>query len=191
VVGAHDSGCEIALDIVSRQPTLLSGRDTGHVPFRVDSAIGRFVGVPLVMFMFHRVLALNTPIGRRMRPKALQILHHAGPVVRVKPKDIAAAGIERVPRVVGVRDGHPVLEDERKLEVTNVIWCTGYHHDFPWIDLPIFEEEGPMHDRGVVASEPGLYFVGLWFLYAGSSALLRGVGRDAERIVRGIGSRVT
>lgn len=191
VVGAHDSGCEIALDIAARQPTLLSGRDTGHVPFRVDSVIGRFVGVPLVMFMFHRVLALNTPIGRRMRPKALQILHHAGPVVRVKPKDIAAAGIERVPRVVGVRDGHPVLEDERKLEVTNVIWCTGYHHDFPWIDLPIFEEEGPMHDRGVVASEPGLYFVGLWFLYAGSSALLRGVGRDAERIVRAIGSRVT
>jgi hypothetical protein len=50
--------------------------------------------------------------------------------------------------------------------------------------------EPSAHDRGVVASEPGLYFVGLFFLYAGSSALLRGVGRDAERIVKAIGSRV-
>lgn len=191
VVGAHDSGCEIALDTARRYPTWLSGRDTGHVPFRVDGVVGRFFGVPLVMFMFHRVLALNTPIGRRMRPKVLQILRHAGPVVRVKPRDIAAAGITRVPRVAGVRGGLPMLEDERVLEVANVIWCTGFHHDFPWIDLPVFGEEGPIHDRGVVASQPGLYFVGLWFLYAGSSALLRGVGRDAERVVKAIGSQTT
>jgi len=189
VVGAHDSGCEIALDTANRQPTWLSGRDTGHIPFRVDSIIGRFFGVPTVMFMFHHVLALSTPIGRRMRPKVLQILHRAGPVVRVKPKDIAAAGIKRVPRVVGVRRGLPVLEDGRVLEVANIIWCTGFHHDFPWIDLPVFGDEGPTHDRGVVAGEPGLYFVGLFFLYAGSSGLLRGVGRDAGRIVKAIGSR--
>jgi len=143
------------------------------------------------MFMFHRVLALNTPIGRRMRPKILQILDHAGPVVRVKPKDIAAGGVTRVPRVAGVRGGLPMLEDERVLEVANVIWCTGFHQDFPWIDLPVFGDEGPMHDRGVVASQPGLYFVGLWFQSAGSSALLRGVGRDAERVVKAIGSRTT
>ena len=30
---------------------------------------------------------------------------------------------------------------------------------------------------------PGLYFVGLHFLYAMSSATLIGIGRDAERIV--------
>jgi len=191
VVGAHDSGCEIALDIARGHRTWLSGRDTGHVPFRVDGAFGRYFGLPLVMFMFHRVLAVNTPVGRMMRPKILGILHHAGPVVRIKPNDIAAAGIERVPKVVRVHGGLPVLDDDRILEVANVIWCTGFRQDFPWIDLPVFGEEGPLHDRGVVASEPGLYFVGLWFQSAGSSALLRGVGRDAKRVAEAIASRRT
>jgi putative flavoprotein involved in K+ transport len=61
--------------------------------------------------------------------------------------------------------------------------------DFPWIDLPIFAEDGdPVHDRGIVSSEPGLYFVGLFFLYAAASSLVGGVGRDAEYIARHIAS---
>jgi putative flavoprotein involved in K+ transport len=53
------------------------------------------------------------------------------------------------------------LEDGRVMEVSNVIWCTGFQPDFGWIDLPVFGESGePMHERGVVESEPGLYFVG-------------------------------
>jgi putative flavoprotein involved in K+ transport len=43
-----------------------------------------------------------------------------------------------------------------------------------------------VHDRGVVSSEPGLYFVGLLFLYAVASSLVGGVGRDAEHIARHI-----
>jgi putative flavoprotein involved in K+ transport len=71
-----------------------------------------------------------------------------------------------------------------------VIWSTGFTHDFGWIDLPAFDEHGhPVHDRGVVASEPGLYFVGLVFLYSLSSALIGGVGRDAEHIARHIAER--
>ena len=147
----------------------------------------------IIGFIFHHLLAVNTPIGRKVRPK---LLHATGLVVRVKPKEIAAAGVERVPRVVGVQEGLPVLEDQRVLEVANVIWCTGFRPDFSWIDLPVFGEEEepkepkePLHHRGIVANEPGLYFVGLFFLYALSSSLLRGVGRDAERVVKAIASR--
>ena len=83
-----------------------------------------------------------------------------------------------------------MLDDGRDLEVTNVIWCTGFVPDFSWIDLPVFAEDGdPVHDRGVVGSEPGLYFVGLFFLSAVSSSLVGGVGRDAEYIARHIASR--
>jgi putative flavoprotein involved in K+ transport len=46
-----------------------------------------------------------------------------------------------------------------------------------------------MHHRWIVATEPGLYFVGLFFLYAMSSGFLRGVGRDAEHVVKDIASR--
>ena len=75
----------------------------------------------------------------------------------------------------------PVLDDGRVLEVANVVWCTGFESDFAWIDLPVFDEEGaPLHDRGVVRSEPGLYFLGLYFLYAMASQLVGGAARDAE-----------
>ena len=68
-----------------------------------------------------------------------------------------------------------------ELRVNNVIWCTGYQPGFSWIQLPIFGEDGrPVHDRGIVNRMPGLYFVGLHFLYAMSSASLIGVARDAE-----------
>ena len=46
-----------------------------------------------------------------------------------------------------------------------------------------------MHDRGVVSSEPGLYFVGLDFLYAMASQLVGGAGRDAEHVAKHIASR--
>ncbi len=191
IVGVGNSGAEIALDVVSGHPTWLSGRHPGHIPFRIEGVTGRLLGVPLVIgFLFHHLLTVNTPVGRKVRPK---LLHGTGPVVRVKPKDIAAAGIERVPRVASVQDGLPVLEDRRVLQVSNVIWCTGFRPDFSWIDLPVFGEEeepiGPLHHRGIVANEPGIYFVGLFFLNALSSSLLRGVGRDAERVVRAIASR--
>ena len=188
VVGAHDSGAEIAIEVASGHPTWLSGRDPGHVPFRIDGIFGRHFGIPLVMFMFGRVLTVSTPIGRRVRPK---LLRHAGPAVRIKPRDIVGAGIERVPKVVGVREGLPVLEDQRTLDVANVIWCTGFRPDFSWIDLPTFGEDEmePVHRRGIVVDQPGLYFVGLFFLYAASSGLVGGVGRDAAHVVEAIASR--
>jgi len=130
--------------------------------------------------LFHRILTVSTPIGRRIRPKALQ---GGGELVRTKPWDLTAAGVQRLPRVVGARNGLPMLEDGRDVDVANIVWCTGFHPGFSWIDLPVFDADGqPSHERGVVSSEPGLYFVGLHFLYAFSSTMIHGVGRDAERI---------
>jgi putative flavoprotein involved in K+ transport len=187
VVGVGNSGAEIALEVAGGQPTWLAGKESGHVPFRIESPVARHIFQPLLFRVIgHRVLTVDTPIGRRMRPK---LLAHAAPLVRVKPRDLAAAGIQRVPRVVGVRDGRPLLEDHQVLEVANVIWCTGFGPDHSWIDLPVFGEREPLHHRGIVASEPGLYFVGLFFLYAMSSGFLPGVGRDAEHVARHIASR--
>ena len=191
VVGVGNSGGEIAIEVVKEHPAWLAGEESGHVPIRIERAAAKFVFLPLLFrFIGHHVLTVRTPIGRRMRPK---LLSRGAPLVRVKPKDIVAAGIERVPRVVGAQDGLPLLEDGRVLEAANVIWCTGYRPDFSWIDLPVFGEEDepaePIHYRGVVTNEPGLYFVGLFFLYAMSSGFLPGVGRDAERVVEHIAAR--
>jgi putative flavoprotein involved in K+ transport len=181
VVGAGNSGAEIALDVVPGHETWLAGPDTGHVPFRIEGLVARVLLVRLVLrVVFHRILTVKTPIGRKVRAK---MLHHGEPLVRTKPQDLVAAGVKRVPRVVRIEGGLPVLEDGRKLDVSNVIWCTGFHSGFSWIDLPVFDANGDaQHDSGVVTGEPGLYFVGLKFLYAASSSAVHGVGRDAARI---------
>jgi putative flavoprotein involved in K+ transport len=184
IVGAGNSGAEIALEVARNHPTWVSGRDTGHVPFRIEGLAARLVLIHLVLrLLLHRVMTVNTPIGRKLRPK---LLSHGFPLVRVKPKDMTAAGIERVPRMAGVRNGLPLLEDGRVLDMANIIWCTGFHPGFSWIDLPVFGKEEPMHERGVVAKEPDLYFVGLHFLYALSSTMIHGVGRDARYVAEHI-----
>jgi putative flavoprotein involved in K+ transport len=169
--------------------TWLAGRDVGHVPFRIESTLGRLL-VPFVFrVVFHRLLTVDTPVGRKARPRAVS---HGGPLIRVKPKDLASAGVRRVGRVTGVREGLPVLEGGQVVEPANVVWCTGYHPGLSWVDLPVFGADGePVQERGVAAGEPGLYFVGLHFLYALSSTMIHGVERDARRVVETIASRVS
>ena len=184
IVGAGNSGAEIALDVAPHHRVWLSGRDTGQEsPFRVGSWPDRLLTPPF-WFVLSRVLTTRTAAGRRLRHKALTT---GWPLVRVKPADLVDAGVQRVPRTENVRHGRPVLADGREIDVTNVIWCTGFRPDHGWIDLPIVGADGtPRHDRGVVTAQPGLYFVGLVFQHSATSALLGGVGRDAAFVARHI-----
>lgn len=187
VVGVGNSGADIAIEVARTHPTWISGKETGHIPFPIDTPLTRHLLSRVVRFVGHHVLSVRTPIGRRVRPK---LLRKAAPLVRVKPGDLTRAGIERVTRVMGVRNGRPLLADGRVLEIANVIWATGYTPGFSWIDLPVFDETGePIHEFGLVTRSPGLYFVGLHFLYSMTSATLLGVGRDAARIASFIEKR--
>lgn len=186
VVGAGNSGGEIAFDAVRGHPTWLSGRDTGQMPFDIDSRLARWAD-PVIWFLANHVLTAGTPIGRNAGPRLRSSGH---PLERVRKKDLAAAGVERVyERTVGARDGLPLLEGDRVLDVTNVVWCTGFRHDYPWIELPLVGADGwPMHDRGVVREVPGLYFVGVPFQYSMASSLIGGVGRDAAFVADRVAS---
>jgi putative flavoprotein involved in K+ transport len=187
VVGAGNSGADIALEIAATHPTWLSGPIRGHIPFDIDTGFARHVGFRIVRFIALHVLTLRTPMGRKALAKAGT---QGDPLVRVKPKWLDRVGVRRVGKTVAVLDGMPVLEDGTVLDVANVIWCTGFRHDLSWIDLPIFGEDGtPTHDRGVATGEPGLYFVGLPFQYSAGSDALPGVGRDAEYVVRHLARR--
>jgi putative flavoprotein involved in K+ transport len=186
VVGAGNSGAEIALEASRSHRTYLSGRHPGSEPTRAGSVADRLI-TPLIWFIFSHVLTVNTSMGRKI---ASELRSHGLPLARVKPADLLAAGVERIfARTVGVRDGLPLLDDGRVLNVANVIWCTGFQSDFGWVALPIFDDDGePKHERGVVATEPGLYFVGLFFQSALTSSLVGGVGRDAAYIADQIAS---
>jgi putative flavoprotein involved in K+ transport len=130
-----------------------------------------------------KLFTLDTRPGRWLVRKARAFLNQGQPLVRVKPKDLLEAGVQRVPRVAGASRGQPLLEDGRVLEVASLIWATGFGRDFRWIRLPLFDARGePIHHRGVVQAEPGLYFVGLPFQSTLLSGLAAGAGADAQYI---------
>jgi putative flavoprotein involved in K+ transport len=185
VVGAAHSGGDIAYELaVARHETFLSGRDTGQIPFRLEGQMMKVV-FPVLRFLWTRVLTVGTPMGRKARAK---MRAHGGPLLRVRNADLRAVGVERVPRVAGVHDGRPALEDGRVLEVANVVWCTGFRNDYGWIrfPLPLGEDGYPEQTRGAVAGLPGLYFVGLKFQHSFGSTLILGSVRDAEQVVKQI-----
>ena len=182
VVGLGNSGAEIAHDVAATHPTLVSGTEFGSIPFRLESGFGRHIGTRLVRFALVRVVNTSTPIGRKARPK---MLDKSGPLVRTRPKELEKDGVTRVARITGVEGGKPVTADGAVLDVSNVIWCTGFRTGFDWIDLPVFDDSGkPIHERGVVPDQPGLYFVGLFFLHAVWSETITGVQPDVRHVTK-------
>src|SRR5690606_4262266 len=154
----------------------LSGPDTGQEPARAGSPLDRLI-TPLMWFAATRLTVKTVP-GRKLRDHFIAPPRGI-PLGRVRRTDVAPAGIERVPRMTGVRAGDLALEAGRALEVSSVVWCPGYAPHSAWIGLPFSTRNGPpIRDRGAVESCPGRYFVGLPSLYSLSSALLGGVGRD-------------
>jgi putative flavoprotein involved in K+ transport len=190
VVGLGNSGAEIARELAAEgRETWVSGQAPGELPFRPSDTIAR-LGLLWLVFrvLFYRVLTLSTPVGRKAYPK---LSRGATPLIRVKRRDLAADGVRLAGRTTGVRNGRPLTGEGTVLEVTNVIWCTGFEPGFSWIDLPVFDGEGhPVHRRGIATAEPALSFVGLHFLYAMSSSMIHGVGRDAAYLADRIAARL-
>ena len=190
IVGAGNSGAEIAIELRrAEHEVVVAGRDVGSLPSWFGSTLSQVLFLPLLFRgIFHRLLTESTPAGRKAKARQQG---KGTLLIRTLPKHLAAAGVERVGRVRGVEGGRPVLEDGTVLDVQNVIWCTGFHPGFSWVQLPVFDEHGePRQFRGVVSEAPGLYFVGLHFLYAMSSTMIHGVGRDARYVAERIAERL-
>lgn len=181
VVGASHSGCDLAFEVAGAHPTILCGRDTGQIPVPLETRRMRML-FPLLWFVWGHVMSLRTPIGRKLREHER---HHGAPALRVKRKDLAAAGVDRVTdRMTGVQEGRAVLGDGRVVDTTNILWCTGFRQDYSWIDLPVVGDDGwPLEQRGVVEDVPGLYFTGLAFQSSFRSMLVGGAGADAQFVV--------
>jgi len=189
VVGAGNSGAEIALEAAKHgHETFISGRNPGHVPFKIESLLAKYILAPILFrFVFHRLLTLDTPMGRKLHAKQ----HGGAPLIRTRPMELENAGVVRVGRTVGAKDGKPVLDNGKSLDVNTVVWCVGFEPGFSWIDLPVFDGNGePIHRRGVVEKEPGLFFTGLHFLYAMTSTMIHGAARDAEYVAKAVIRRV-
>jgi putative flavoprotein involved in K+ transport len=189
IVGLSHSGADIANEAANAgHRTFVSGGAHGQLPFSVDSRRARLAW-PLMRFVAWNVLTLRTPIGRRMAPK---VRAGGGPLLRVRRGDLEPAGVTlHEARTADVDErGRPVLADGTALYVANVVWCTGFRPDYRWIELPVFGEDGwPKERRGVVDAQPGLYFLGIPFLYSFTSMLVLGAGRDAAYVVDRLAAR--
>ena len=81
---------------------MLVGRDVGKMPFRPEDRLARTFDTFFWFFVNH-VAKVDNPIGRKAAPS---IRDHGLPLDRVRPSDLRAAGVERVPaRIVGARTG--------------------------------------------------------------------------------------
>lgn len=179
IVGVGNSGADITMELAKTRAVIVAGETDAVIPFRIEPWIARNVLVSGVFVMLQHVLTLRTPLGRRELAKGGKT-----PLIRVKPKDIAAVA-RRVPRVVSASDGKPVTETGETLDVAGIVWCTGFRPSFPWLDLPVLGDGGePLHQRGIVESEPGLYFCGLHFQFAAASDSIVGMQRDAKYVMR-------
>jgi putative flavoprotein involved in K+ transport len=188
VVGLGNSGAEIGLEVSRTRPALVAGKPTGEIPVKHGKAAARYA-FPVVRFLGLYVLTLGSPIGRKVAPA---MKAHAEPLIRTKTRDLAAAGVHVVPRVTGVAEGMPVLADGTRLEVSNVVWCTGFREDYSWIDPALLDGGAmPRQWRGVALDSPGLFFLGQRFLYAEVSDTLPGLGRDARYLAARIPAPAT
>ena len=86
-----------------------------------------------------------------------------GPPERFEPTRVPAAS--------------PLSLDLGNGAIRTVIWATGFHPDYSWLDVPVVDHKGHLrHDGGVVES-PGLYAIGLPVLRRRKSTFIHGCGR--------------
>jgi putative flavoprotein involved in K+ transport len=102
-------------------------------------------------------------------------------------RHIAARGVEAPtePRYTPVWEPAPGEGERLSLgqqEVSTIVWATGFRADWSWVQLPAFDGTGyPTHDRGVT-TVPGLYVLGLPWLYTWGSGRFAGIERDARHV---------
>lgn len=176
MVGAATSGIEIAVELAQDRQVWLAGR----VPFHIPDAVLKHGGGAYWQFI-HRVLTRRTPLGKKI---AADFTAQGGPLISVSIADAQKAGVGCLPRLEEVADdGYPVFADHPPLDVSTVIWATGYQPSYGWVDgVPVDGRGWPVTNRGEVEALPGLFFVGLPFQFGLTSTLLGGVGRDAAQV---------
>jgi putative flavoprotein involved in K+ transport len=183
VVGAGNSGAQIALELAQSRKVWLAGRNTGHLPRRL---LGRDLFDWLWPVM--QWSSNDSWLGRRLRKSASS---GGDALIGIPERNLSSAGITRVGRVTGVRSGMPSC-DGTVLQPRVVVWCTGFGPDYAWIKLPVVDDEGrPRHERGVAIDIAGLYFAGLRFQHRQTSSLIGGVGRDAAFIADRVSARLS
>ncbi|MFK8884423.1 flavin-containing monooxygenase [Bacillus velezensis] len=176
VVGGGNSGAQIAVELSKERVTYLAcSNKPVYFPL--------WIGKRSIFWWFDKLGVLHAShtsiLGKFIQKKGDPIfgyeLKHA-----IRQKKIILKQ-----RVIAGKQNEIIFKDSSLLEVNNVIWATGFKNPLCWMKIEgVLDKEGRIiHHRGVSAVE-GLYFIGLPWQHRRGSALLQGVGNDAEYIVK-------
>jgi putative flavoprotein involved in K+ transport len=172
VVGGGNTGFQIAEELsASREVHLSTGSRQTPLPQRI---LGRDL-----FWYLERIGAMrksiDTRIGRRLVGRDT--------LIGSSPRAVSKRhGVRLHPRAVEARGQTVRFSDGSELDVSGVIWATGFRNDHSWIDASIFDDEGRVVHRRGVTDSPGLYFLGLTWQYTRGSALIGWVKDDAAYI---------
>ncbi|AOU00048.1 MULTISPECIES: flavin-containing monooxygenase [Bacillus] len=176
VVGGGNSGAQIAVELSKERVTYLAcSNKPVYFPL--------WIGKRSIFWWFDKLGVLHAShtsiLGKFIQKKGDPIfgyeLKHA-----IRQKKIILKQ-----RVIAGKQNEIIFKDSSSIEVNNVIWATGFKNPLWWMKIEgVLDKEGRIiHHRGVSAAE-GLYFIGLPWQHRRGSALLQGVGNDAEYIVK-------
>ncbi|MFD1849687.1 flavin-containing monooxygenase [Oceanobacillus bengalensis] len=178
IVGGGNSGAQIAVEISREKKTYLStGQRLTFLPltFRNRS----------IFWWFDKVGVLkatsNSFIGKLIQKRGDPIFGYDLKYA-IRSGDVVIKN-----RSIDAKEDKIKFQDNTFLDVHNIIWATGFTSDYSWLNVSrILDEKGkPIHNRGITNIE-GLYFLGLPWQYRRGSALLQGVGYDAEYLMKHI-----
>lgn len=180
VVGAANSGCQIALELsATRTVDLAVGSRVPTVPQR---PLGRDIWWWASGLRLDRVTA-DSRLGRRLAGRDQNVGAGPGRLAR-------RHGVTVRPRVQAAAGNRVTFADGTAAEYDVVVWATGFTTDDSWVDVPgATDERGRLRQSRGVTPSPGLYTLGRIWQHTRGSALLGWVGNDAEFLAGRIAAR--
>ncbi|MCM3080542.1 flavin-containing monooxygenase [Brevibacillus invocatus] len=184
VIGGGNTGVQIAIELSKERDVYLAlGEARKFMPLNFLSKS--------IFWWFDKLGMLHANIDTKFGKWLKQ---QKDPIFGLGPelKSIVAQGkIKLMPKVSGFSGKEAVFPDKSRITVQNVVWATGFYRDYSWIDIDgVLDQKGNViHQRGI-SPFSGLYFLGQPWQYRRGSALIGGVGRDAEYLMKEINRRM-
>jgi len=73
--------------------------------------------------------------------------------------------------------------DLRKGAIRSVVWATGFHPDYSWLQVPVVDHKGHLRHDGGIVEAPGMYVLGLPVLRRRKSTFIHGAEDDAREVI--------
>ncbi|MEH7383571.1 NAD(P)/FAD-dependent oxidoreductase [Bacillus sp. JJ1533] len=178
VIGGGNSGAQIAVELAKERDVHLSvNQKLTFIP--------QDIGGKSIFWWFDKFGILKANATSRL---GTFIKNRPDPIFGSElKKAIKSRKITLKPRTVNIKEDTFFFQDKSDLEVSNVVWATGYKSNYQWLHIPeVLDQNGKPHQHKGITNIKGLYFLGLPWQSRRGSALLQGVADDAKYIAQHI-----